>query len=159
MEDLHLYICPEALLLLFCSVANSCPALCNPMDSITADVLHHHPGLLKLMSIESVMPSNHLVLCHPFLSYLQSFPTSGSFLMSQLFTSGGPSIGASASKSVLPINIQGWFPLVLTGLISLRSKELSSVFFNTTVQKHQLFSAHPSLWSNSHIHTSLVEKP
>ena len=66
-------------------------------------------SLLKLMSIESVMPSNHLILCHPLLLLPQSFPTSGSFPMSQFFTSGGQSIGVSASASVLPINIQGQF--------------------------------------------------
>ena len=95
----------------------------------------------------------------PFSSCLQSFPASGSFLMSQLFASGGQSIGVSASSSVLPMNIQDWFTLVLTGLISLLSKGLSRVFSNTTVQKHQLFSAMPSSWSNSHIHTWLLEKP
>ena len=95
----------------------------------------------------------------PFSSCLQSFPASGSFLMSQLFASGGQSIGVSASSSVLPMNIQDWFTLVLTGLISLLSKGLSRVFSNTTVQKHQLFSALPSSWSNSHIHTWLLEKP
>ena len=79
-------------------------------------------SLLKLMSLESVMPSNHLILCHPFSSGLQSFPASGSFPMSRLFASG-QSIGASAS--VLPMNIQGWFPWGLTGLISLLSKGLS----------------------------------
>ena len=81
-------------------------------------------SLLKLMSIELVMPSNHLVLCWPLLLCLQSFPTSGSFPMSQLFTSGDQSIGALASVSVLPVNIQGWFPLGLTGLISLLFKGL-----------------------------------
>ena len=91
-----------------------------------------------------------------FSSYLQSFPASGSFLMSQFFTSGSQSIGASAS--VLPINIQGWFPLGLTGLISLQSNGLSRVFSNTTVQKHQFFSAQLTLW-NSNIHTWLLEKP
>ena len=95
----------------------------------------------------------------PFSSCLQSFPASGSFLMSQLFASGGQSIGVSASSSVLPMNIQDWFTLVLTGLISLLSKGLSRVFSNTTVQKHQLFSALPYSWSNSHIHTWLLEKP
>ena len=75
----------------------------------------------------------------PFCSCLQSFPASGSFPMSRLFTSGDQSIGASASASVLPMNIQGWFPLGLTGLISLLSKGLSRVFSNTTVQKHQFF--------------------
>ena len=83
----------------------------------------------------------------PFSSCLQSFPVSGSFLKSQLFTSGGQSIGASASASVLQMNVQGWFPLGWTGLISLLSKGLSRVFSNSTVQKHQFFGAQPSLWS------------
>ena len=103
--------------------------------------------------------------CHPmilssvvsFSSWLQSFWASGSFLISQLFTSGGQNIGTSAS--VLVMNIQDWFPLELTGLISLQSKGLSRVFSNTTVQKHQFFDVQPSLWSNSPIHTWLVEKP
>ena len=79
----------------------------------------------------------------PFSSCLQSFPASGSFLMSWLFTSGGQSIGASASASVLPVNIQCWFPLGLTGLISLQSKGLSRVFFSTAVWRHQFFSTQP----------------
>ena len=83
-----------------------------------------------------------------FSSCLQFCPASGSFLISQFFTPGGQSMGASAS--VLPVNIQDWFPLRLTGLISLLSKGLSRVFSNTTVQKHQFFGAQPSLWSNSH---------
>ena len=95
----------------------------------------------------------------PFTSCPQSLPESGSFQMSQLFASGGQIIGASASASVLPMNIQNWYPLGLTGLISLQSKELSRVFSNTTDQKHQFFSFQPSLWSNSHIHTWLLEKP
>ena len=95
----------------------------------------------------------------PFSSRLQSFPASGSFPVSQFLTSGGQSIGASASASVLPMNIQNWFPLGLTGLISLQSKELSRVFSNTTVQKHQFFGPQLSLWSNFHIHTWLLEKP
>ena len=93
----------------------------------------------------------------PFSSHLQSFPASGSFLMSQLLASGGQSIGASASASVLPMIIQDWFPLGLTSLISLQSKGLSRVF-STTVQKHKFFVAQPSLCSNSHIHTWLLEK-
>ena len=96
-------------------------------------------SLLKQMSIELVMPSNHLVLCHFFFSCLLSFPASGSFLMNQLYASGGYSIGASALVSVPPINIQDWFPLGLTGLISLQSNGLSRVFSNTTVQKHHLW--------------------
>ena len=95
----------------------------------------------------------------PFSSRLQSFPASRSFPVSWLFASGGQSIGASASASVLPMNIQDWFPLGWTALISLLSKGLSSVFSNTTVQKHQFLGAQPSFWSNSHIHTRLLEKP
>ena len=87
---------------------------------------------------ESVMPSSHLILCHPLLLPLQSFPASGSFPVSQFFTSGGQSVGASAS--VLPVNIQDWYPLEWTGWISLQSTGLSRVFSNTTVQKHQFFS-------------------
>ena len=94
----------------------------------------------------------------PFSSGLQSFPASGSFPMNQFFTSGDQWIGVSASASVLPMNIQGWFPLGLTGLISLLSKGLSRVFSNIVVQKHQFFSTQLSLWSNSHIHTWLLKK-
>ena len=89
---------------------------------------------------------------------LQSFPASGSFPVCWLFTSGGRSIGVSASASILPMNIQGWFLLGLTGLISLQSKEFSRVFSITTVRKHPFFGTQSSLWSNSHIHTWLVEK-
>ena len=92
-------------------------------------------------------------------SCLQSFPALGSFQMSQLFISGGQSIGVSASTSVLPMNIQDWFPLGWTGWIYLQSKGLSRVFSNTTVQKHQFFGAELSSWSNFHIHTWPVEKP
>ena len=109
--------------------------------------------LLKLMSIESVMPSNHCILCHPLLCLPSIFPRIKAFLMTQLFASGGQSIVASASAAGLPRNIQDWFPLGLTGLISFQSKELSRVFSNITVQKHQFFGVKPSLWSNSHMHT------
>ena len=101
--------------------------------------------------------------CHPTISSsvvpfsnLQSFPASGSFPVSQFFASGGQTIGASASASVLPMNIQDWFPLGLTGLI-LKSKGLSRVFSSITVQKHQFFSTQLFLLSNSHIHTWLLE--
>ena len=90
-------------------------------------------SLLKLMLVESVMPSNHGILYHPLSSHFQSFPTSGSFLISHLFPSGGQSIGTSASA--LPVTIQDWFSLGLTGWNSLQSKGLSRVFANTTVQK------------------------
>ena len=95
----------------------------------------------------------------PFSSCPQSFPALGSFPMSPLFTWGGQSIGVSASTSVLPMNTQGWSPLVWTGWISLQSKGLSRVFSNTTVQKHQFFRAQLSSQSNSHIHTWPLEKP
>ena len=105
--------------------------------------------------------------CHPtisssvasFSSCPQYFLASGSFPMSQLFASGGQSIGASASASVLPMNIQGWFPLGLTGLIFLLYKGLSRVFSSPTTQNHQFFWAQPSLWSSFHICTWLPEKP
>ena len=105
--------------------------------------------------------------CHPtisssvisFSSRLQSFPASGSFQMSQFFTSGGQSIGVSPSASVLPMNTQDWFPLGWADWISLQSKGLSRVFSNTTVQKHQFFGDQLSSQSNSHIHKWLLEKP
>ena len=135
--------------------------LCDPMDCSMPDlpILHHLP--------ERAQTHVHLSWwCHPtisssfvpFFSCCHSFPTSGSFLMNLLNASGGQSIGTSASASVLPMNIQGWFPLGLTGLISLPSKGLSRIFSSTTVQKHQFFSAQPSLWSTSHIGTWLLEK-
>ena len=106
----------------------------------------HHP-------IISIIPVT------PFSSCPQSFPASGSFPMSWLFIWGGQSIGASALASVLPMNIQGWFPLGLTGFISLQSKGLLRVFSSTTVPKHPFFSSQPSLQSNSYSHTWLLEKP
>ena len=90
---------------------------------------------------------------------LQSFPASGSFPVTQFFTTGVQSIGGSASASVLPVNIQGWFPLGLTSLISLQSKRVSKVFTSMATRKHQFLGAQPSLWSNSHIHIGLLEKP
>ena len=117
-------------------------------------------SLLKLMPIKLVI--DHPTISSsviPFSSCLQSFPASGSFPMSQFFISDGQSIGVSASASILPMNIQGWFPLGLIGWMSLQSKGLERVFSNTEVQKHQFFGAQLSLWSNSHIHTWLLEKP
>ena len=95
----------------------------------------------------------------PFSSHLQSFPASGFFPMSQFFVSGGQSTEVSASASVLPINMQDWFPLGFTGWISRQSKGLSRVFSNTTVQKHQFFGTQLYLWPNFHIHRWLLEKP
>ena len=130
---------------LCCSVAQLCLTLCNPVGS--------------RLSCPSPCPrtcSNSCPLswwCHPtfssfvipFSSCLQSFPASGSLLISWFFASGGQIIGASASASVLPMNIQDWFPLGWTGWISLNSKGLSRVFSNTTAQKHQLFGTQLSL--------------
>ena len=102
-------------------------------------------SLLKLMSIELVMPSSHLILCRPLLLPSSIFPSIRIFSVSQFFTSGGQSIGVSASTSVLPMNNQDLSPLGWTGWVSLQSKGLSRVFSNTTVQKHQFFSAQLSL--------------
>ena len=116
-------------------------------------------NLLKLMSIESVMPSNHLILCYPLLLPPPIFPSIRVFSMSKFFTSSGQSIGVSDSASVLPMNIQDWFPLGWTSWISLQSNGLSRVFSNTTVQKHQFFGTQLFSQSNSHIHTWPQEKP
>ena len=105
---------------------------------------------------DAIQPSHPLI---PFSSFLQSFPASESFSMSQLFTSGSQSVGVSASTSVLPMNTQDWSPLEWTGWISLQSKGLSRIFSNTTVQKHQFFGTQLSSQSNSHIHTWPLEKP
>ena len=115
-------------------------AACQASLSIT-----NSQNLLKLMSIESVMPSNHLILYCPLLLLPWIFPSNRSFQMTRFFTSGGQSIGVSASTSVLLMNIQDWSPLGWTRWISLQSKGLSRVFSDTTVQKHQFFSAQLSL--------------
>ena len=147
------------------SVAKSCPTLCDPMDCSTPGFCVHQllelaqthvhrvsdADFESLRNFQPSQPSPTISSFVPFSSCLQSFLASGSFAISQFFTSGGQSIGASAS--VLPMNIQGLFPLELTSLISLQSKGLSRGFSNTTVQKHQFFSAQLCLWSNSNIHT------
>ena len=133
----------------FSLVAQSCPTLCDPMNCSTP-VLPVHHQLLEYTQTHVHWVSDAIQPSHPLsihFSRLQSFPASGSFPMSQLFTSGG----ASASASVLLMNIQSWFPLWLTGLIPLQSKGLLRVFSSTTIWKHQFFGAQPSLWSNSHI--------
>ena len=116
-------------------------------------------SLLKLMSIESVMPSSHLILCCPHLLLPPIPPSIRVFSMSQIFSWGGQSTGVSASTSVLPMNTQDRSPSGWTGWISLQSKGLSRVFSNTTIQKHQFLGAHLSSQSNSHIHTWPLEKP
>ena len=133
-----------------CSVTQSCLTLCN-------SVLHYLPELAQTrvhLVSDTIQPSHPVTL---FSSCFQSLSASGSFPVSQLFASGGQSIGASAS--VLPLNIQDWFPLGLTCLISLQSKGLSRVFSSTTVKKHQFFSTQPALRSNCHMHTWLLGKP
>ena len=116
-------------------------------------------SLLKFMSIEWVILSNHLMFCGPLLLLPSIFPRIRIFSSESVLRIRWPSIGVSTSASVLPMNIQDWFPLGLTGWISLKSKGLSRVFSNTAIQKHQFFGAQLSLWSNSHIHTRLLEKP
>ena len=143
-----------------CSVTKLCPALCNSMDWSTPGfpVFHYLPEFAQTHVHwvgDTIQPSHPLL--PPFSSRPQSFPASRSFPRSQLFTSGGQSIGASAAASVLPINIQGWFPLGLTHLISMLSKGVSKVS-STTIKKHQFFNAQPSLWSNSN-HWTAREVP
>ena len=149
---------------------NVCPV--HFSHSVMSDSLQPHRLQHTRLPCSSPIPgsySNSCPLswwCHPaisssvvpFSSGPQSFPKSGSFPVSQFFTSGGQSIGVPASVSVLPMNIQDWFPLGWTGCISLKSKGFSRVFSNTAVQKHQFFGAQPSSQSNSHIHTWLLEK-
>ena len=142
-----------------CSVTKSCPTLFDPMDCSRLPCPSLSPG-----ACSNSRPLSQW--CHPtvsssvttFSSCLQSFPASRSFPMSRFLAWGGQSIGGSASAPVLPMNIQGWFLLGLTGLTSLLSKGLK-VFSSTTVWKHQFFDIQPSLWSNSHIHSWLLEKP
>ena len=147
----------------FSSVAQSCLTLCDPMNcSMPALPVHHHLPEFTQTHIHRVgdaiqwMISSSVI---PFSSHLQSFPASGSFQMSQFFASNGQSIEVSVSLSVLPMNIQDWFPLGLTGWISLLSKGLSRIFSSTTVQKHQFFGAQLSLQFNPHIHIWLQKKP
>ena len=147
----------------FSSVGQSCPTLFDPMNYSTPGFPIHHQ-LLEFTQTHVHWVGDAIQSSHPLSS-----PSPPAFNLSQhqgLFrwvssskTSGGPSVGVSASASVLPMNIQDWFPLGWTGWISLQSNGLSRVFSNTTVQKHQFFSAQLSLESNSHIHTWLLEKP
>ena len=155
----------------FCCVMPTTPELAINVDAVVVQLLSHvqlfvtpwaaaHQAspsftiswsVFKLMFIQSVMPSNHLILCCHFSSCPHYFQASWSFPVSHLFALGAQNSGASAS--VLPMSIQGWFLLGLTGLISLLFKRLSRVFSSTTVQKYQFLSAQPFLLSSSHIHT------
>ena len=129
-------------------------AACQASLSIT-----NFQRLLKLMVIESMLSFNHLILCHPLLLLPSIFPSIRVFFSESVLHIRWSSIGVSVSASILPMNIQDWFPLGWTGWISFQSKGLSRVFSKTTVQKHQFFSAEVSLWSSSHTHTRLLEKP
>ena len=144
----------------FSSVAQLC--LCEPMNGNTPGLSVHHqlPGFTQThvhRVSDAIQPSHPLFVS--FFSCPQSLPASGSFPMSQLFAWGGQSTGVSALASFPPKNTQGWSPSEWTGWISLQSKGLSGVFYNTIVQKHQVFGAQLSSQSNSHIHTWPLEKP
>ena len=148
-------------MLIISSVTLSCLTLCDPMYcSISGFPVHHqHPEIAQTCVhwvSDAIQPSHPL--SSPSLPAFNFFPVSGSFPISQSFALGGQSIGVSTSALVLPMNIQDWFPLRWACLISLQSKGLSTVFINTTVQKHEFFGIQLSLWSNSHIHTWLLEK-
>ena len=130
---------------------------CNTPGS---PVLHYLLEVVQTQSVttESVMLFNHLIHCHPLLLLPSIFPSIRVFSSELALRIRWPKC-SSASASVLPVNIQGWFPLGWIGLISLLSKGLSRVFSSTTVRKHQFFGAQPSLWSNSLTCTWLLEKP
>ena len=158
LEWVHLFCC------YCCSVVKSCPILCDSMNYMQNTRLPC-PSLSFWVCSSSCMVWQR---CHstiispsvtPFSSWPQSFPPIRVFSNESALASGGQSIGASASASVLPITIQGWFPLWLTGLISLLSKGSSKFFSSTTVWRHQFFGTQPSLCPNSHIGTWLLEKP
>ena len=132
----------------FSSVTQSCPALCNTRDCRTPAFPVHHqlPEFMdRLMSAALVMPLNHLILCHPLLFPPSIFHCISVFSIESVLRIRWPSIGVSASASVLSMNMQDWFPLGWTGWISLQSKGLSRVFYNTTIQNHQFFGAQLSL--------------
>ena len=147
--------------MLFSSVFQLCPTLCHCMDcrrQASLPIINSR-SLLKLMSIESVMPSNYLILCCPLLLPPSIFPSIRVFFSESVLCIRWPKYWSFNMKSVLPMNIQNWSPLGWTGWISLQSKGLSRVFSNTIAQKDHFFGTQLSLWSNSHIHTWLLEKP
>ena len=145
----------------FSSVAQFCPTFCDPLNYSTPGlpVQHQIPELSQThvhWFSDAIQPPHPL---SPLLLLPSIFPASGSFPVSQLFASGSQSIGASTSASVFLLNIHGWFPLGLIGFISWLFNGLSWVFSSIIVWKHPFFGTRPSLWSNSHIHTWLLEKP
>ena len=147
-----------------CSVAKLCSTLWTPWTEacqapLSSTISQSLLAMVCFMSIELVILSIHPILCCPLLLFPSIIPSFRVFSNELAFCTRGQSIGASASASVLPLNIQDWFPLGLTGLIFLLSKGLSRVFPSTTLQKHQFLNAQPSLWYNTHIRTLLLEKP
>ena len=153
-------MCVLTLLLLVCIFFTRLELLGWQDCSFTLVLSWQLAGFVHCCRISKWVTVEQMTDMSPFSSCLQSCPASGSFPVSQLFPSGGQSIGASASALVLPVNnIQGWFPLRLNGYISLQSEGLSRVFSSTTVWRDQFFGAQPSFWFNSHIHTWLLEKP
>ena len=146
----------------FSSVVQSCLTLCNPMNCSTPGfpVHNHSRSLPKPMSNDSVMPSNHLILCHPLLLLPSILPSIRVFSNESALRIRWPKYWRFSFNILgIPMNTQDWSPLGWTGWISLQSKGLSRVFSNTTVQKHQFFGAQLSSQSNSYIHTWPQEKP
>ena len=145
----------------YCSVAKLCLTLCDPMDCSMPGfpVLHYLPESAQTHVYWVVMSSNHLILYCPLFLLPSIFPSIRVFSNKSVLHIRWQEYWSSASASVLPMNIEGWFPLGLTGSISLQPKGLSRVISSTTLRKHQFFGAQPFLWSNSHIHTWLLEKP
>ena len=161
---LSLFLTSRTLEHQFSSVQSfqSCPTHCDPMNHSTPGLpVHHQLPEFTQTHVHRVSDAHPAISSSvvPFSSCPQSLPASESFPMSQLFSWGGQSTGVSALASFLPKKCQGWSPSEWTGWISLRSKGLSRVFSNTTVQKHQFFGAEPSSQSNSYIHTWALEKP
>ena len=162
-EDFYLFFSIiNVMCIQFSSVTQSSPTVCNPTDCSTPGFTVHHQ-LLELAQTHVRRVGNAIQPTHPLSSLsppaLNLSQQSGSFPMSRFFALGGQSIGTSASASVLPMSIRGWFPLRLTVLSSLQSKGHSGVFSSTTVWKHQFFGTLHSLWSNSCIRTWLLERP
>ena len=143
-----------------CSVTKLCLTLCDPRDCSTpgSPVLQYLPEFAQI-HVHQVSDAIQPTISSSATPSPQSFPASGAFRMSWLFAPGVQSIGASLSASALLMNVQGWFSLGLTDLISLLSKGLSRVFSSTTIWKHHFYSAQPSLWFNCHIGAWLLEKP
>ena len=157
---LPISLCPAFLIICCCcSVAKSCMTLGTHNYSMPGfPVLHHLPELAQT-HVESVMPSSHLILCHLLLLLPSNLSEHQGLFQWVSSSHQVAKVLELVSASVLPMNIQDWFPLGLTGWISLQSRGLSRVFSNTTVQKHQFFGPQLSSQSNSHIHTWLLGKP